>query len=125
MCYTTPSILPHWTTPPAASGLAEWTFRWGVVDEGAHGGAQFLTTTQITGETMADLPAAALSRIICFYLIGRLNEKSLLAASEWLADLYAWQIREPQFSHKIPETRLLSVSGVDRVERTPFVFYDE
>jgi hypothetical protein len=63
--------------------------------------------------------------MICLYLIGRLNEKSLLAASEWLADIYAWQIREPLFVQKVPETRFLSVSGVDTVERSPFTFRDE
>jgi hypothetical protein len=64
-----------------------------VTDEGAGGRAQFLTTTQITGQTLADLPQAALYRLICLYLIGHLNEKSLLAASEWLADAFSLAVK--------------------------------
>jgi hypothetical protein len=104
MRYTTPSSLLPWTTTPWASNLAI-DRNWGVMDEVSHGGAQFLTTTQVTGETMADLPAAAFSRMICLYLIGRLNEKSLLAASESLANIYIWQIGEPLSIQKISETR--------------------
>lgn len=89
--------------------LTDRTFEWNLIDEGPDGSAQFLVTTQITGQTLGDLPQTAktaIYRLICFHLIGRLNVKSLLVAGEWLADLYARQLKEPQFDKKIPETLL-------------------
>jgi hypothetical protein len=95
---------------------------WSVTDDGPRGAVQFLTQTKIHGHVAADLPKAALYRMVCFYLIGKLAEESLAEACESLADIYNMQ----EFhitSHEVDNatTRFVPASRATRVANPPFV----
>jgi len=55
-------------------------FELSTVDEGPDGRVRFLTTAEITGASIADLPQPALCRMFCIYVVTHLSEKYLLDA---------------------------------------------
>jgi hypothetical protein len=123
--YMTPLDPLRWLTAWQNLSLPSQVIHWAVTDQGPDGSARFHTTTEFTGQTTADLPRAAVYRLICLYLLGHLNEKSLIGATEWLAEIYTGQVAQSKYVPVTAKLRTLPVSGVDRVERVPFAFHDE
>src|SRR2546426_12838797 len=68
------------------------TITLGTLDRDARGAARFVTIVEMTGSSQADLPSAAACRLACYYMLGHLNEASLLTACNSLADIYSWQV---------------------------------
>jgi|SRR5215471_6642219 len=99
-------------------------FELSTVDEGPDGRVRFLTTAEITGASIADLPQAALCRMFCIYVVTHLSEKYLLDACHSLAEIYSWQINEAKQSKQISGQTYHQVSQVTQREKPPFV-YDE
>jgi hypothetical protein len=72
------------------------TVKFDTWDEGTRGAARFVTTVEITGQSAADLPATALHRFACYYILGHLNQGSLVEACQSLWDIYTWQQEQAQ-----------------------------
>lgn len=125
MNFMKPSNQPPLTATTAASGIYNVApiFRWGVTDGDLHNGVHFVTETKVYGDAIRNLPAAALYRMVCFYLIGCLEESALKEACEALADMYSWQ---HESENLIPtprgETYFVPSSHLTETDRTPFVF---
>jgi hypothetical protein len=82
----------------------------------------FETTIDITAPTPTDVPKEAWCRMLCFHIVARLTGDALSEASESLADIYSWQIHQARSVPQVSEQRSYPVSGIQQVERVPFVF---
>jgi hypothetical protein len=82
-----------------------------------------LTTAEVTGQSLSDIPQAALCRIFCMYVVTHLSEKYVWEACHSLADIFSWQINEGQ-APQIPQRKFHSVSQVTQRDRAPFVYDD-
>src|ERR1700693_4644276 len=47
------------------------------LDEGPGGKVQFVTTAEVTGQSVTDISETAMCRILCIYIVMRLSEKYL------------------------------------------------
>jgi hypothetical protein len=124
MNYMTLYNHPISTITTAASDLvsADRTFYWGVTDDGPQGSVHFLTETRIYGNTIADLPKSALYRMLCFYLIGKLDGAALEEACESLADIYSWQADSRNaMPPPEPDVHFIPSSHLTEIQRSPFV----
>jgi hypothetical protein len=93
------------------------------IDEGPDGKVKFLTTAEITGQSVSSLPQSALCRMFCMYVVTHLSEKYLLDACHSLTEIYSWQIGEGR-PRPLPNRVYHPVAGVVQRESAPFV-YDE
>jgi hypothetical protein len=93
-------------------------------DRCAGGLVQFNTRMTMTGDDLSAIAPAALSRLICYYVVGQLSDKSLMDACQSLTEIYAWQNRP---TPAVPEqsTRHLGKAAVRKTERAPFAFREE
>jgi len=94
--------------------------QWHVTDEAAGGRVHFMTNVGITGARLSDLPQVALYRMACYFLIGKLDERSLADAFQSLNDTYAWQIDRESEPAQITAQQRVAVGGERQLERTPF-----
>lgn len=101
------------------------TMVWSAAEE--HGGEQirFLTTAETTGETLAHIPAGAMRRMVCLYIVTHLVGKHLTEAHDALLDIYRWQLKEPLVASVPQKTRSIPATGLKSIERAPFVYPDE
>jgi len=129
MSYGTPFAPLPWPTlrldPSDWLQACENNFQWSVTDEGLGGNVHFLTTVSITVTTPADVTDAALCRMACFYIVGRLHGKALADACQSLADIYAWQLDQMHSVSQVPEPKRHRAARVRQVERVPFNFDEE
>jgi hypothetical protein len=58
--------------PPTLTAERPYTFT--TTDEGPDGRVQFVTTADVTGQSLSDLPEAAIYRMLCIYIVTRLSE---------------------------------------------------
>ena len=116
------SYLTH--TPSSFSTVPLNTFELTATDHCAGGLIQFNTRMTMTGDDLSAIAPTALCRLVCYYVIGQLNEKSLMDACQSLVEIYAWQNRPPSTPSERP-TKNLGPAAVRKVERSPFVFRED
>jgi hypothetical protein len=93
-------------------------------DHCAGGLIHFNTRITMTGDDLSAIAPAALCRLICYYVIGQLNDRSLMDACQSLVEIYAWQNRTPSTAADRP-TKRLGPAAVKKMERVPFAFREE
>jgi uncharacterized protein (TIGR04255 family) len=84
-------------------------------------GNQFPTVLQPVDTLWRDLTTSDLYRLLCVFLIGKLNDESLTEAWESLAGIYSWQ-RQSEGIEITPSqvTAFIPSSYTSTTERTPF-----
>jgi hypothetical protein len=94
--------------------------QWSAVDEGTDGRVRFLTTVEISGQNLSDIPESALCRLACYYLIGHLDTMSLANACQSLGDIFSWQQNRLTAVLPAPTPARLRANVVREVPRVPF-----
>ncbi len=81
----------------------------------------------MTGTNPADVPSTAVYRLVCYYILGHLNEDSLMTACNSLVDVYSWQLEQARAVRPAPpEIRIISARPtVKYVERQPFLISND
>lgn len=101
------------------------TLEWSTTDESTTGKVEFLTKIDVTGEDIGAVSPAAFHRMVCFYVLTRLSEKSLVEACQSLIGIYSWQLNLPNVTIKNPEIRHLGPVVVRQKEKAPFIIRGE
>lgn len=52
----------------------------------------FTTSVEVTGDASAALPESAFRRLVCHFVVSKLQDGDLLDAQEKLIDLYLWHL---------------------------------
>lgn len=91
------------------------------LDEGPCGNVRFVTTAEVTGQSIEDLPESAVCRMLCLYIVTRLDETYLKDACGSLIDIFSWQINETYQTGYEPRRSQHTVSTITRRQQAPFV----
>jgi hypothetical protein len=110
----------NWTSLPQKLEMT-------TIDHGPSGSAEFRTKVEITGETLAQMPASAAYRVACLYALGHLDEVSLREAYQYLWGLYISQTEQANVQAPKPRERafIKSISPLRVIERQPFIIGEE
>jgi hypothetical protein len=111
---TAPNRLPA-QRPTSA---AQWTW----ADTAADGNVRYTATVDVTGQVPVEHHPAAVCRMLCLYIVSRLNDESIMEAYELLNDVYSWQQEKLKVEVHEPQPEYLGTYRDDRrLERTPFL----
>lgn len=84
-----------------------WTMT--ATDDACSGRVKFHTRMEVTEGTSGGIPASAMFTIACYYMLSRMNEKSLAEACQNLFEIYSWQDRgTPQVVSAAPRKMKLN-----------------
>jgi hypothetical protein len=91
-------------------------------DLGTFGSARFRTIVEMTGDIAGQLPADALSRIVCFYLLSHLKGAPLKEACEVLYEIYGHSLEKIKSAPSVPDMpqRIHTKPKIRPIERQPF-----
>jgi hypothetical protein len=121
----TPSVLHSdqypWSPMLVPGAMLEWSH----ADANLGGKVNFVATVDITSQVSPRVEEAALLRLACAYVIGRLSGKALTDAFEALVDVYRWQTDQLRDIPSIAYGQRISVANVRESERVPFSFSQE
>lgn len=116
--HSVPKLSP--TKPDVSNWWLPNFLQWSAIDEGTNGKVRFLTTVELSGEKLADLPESSLYRMACYYLLGHLDDKSIINAYETLTDIFSWQADRLLSAPSAPHQQRIPAGGLRDVERIPF-----
>jgi len=81
-------------------------------------------TPDMTGQSFEGISESAKVRLVCLYLISRLNDTYLTSACEHLIDDYSDQIARDKVVPMVEVPKRVMVSGVRSTDSLPFVYED-
>ena len=62
----------------------------------AHGrSVTFTTSVEVTGDASSPLPESAYRRLLCHFVVSKLQDSDLADAQDKLIDLYLWHLTKP------------------------------
>jgi hypothetical protein len=112
------------STWPSNPNLQVHKFEWSSLDEGQDF-ARFTTTVEVTGDDYTEVAPVVLRRLLCFYVISQMTEKSLGEAFDSLSEIYRWQIQQASVPKHSVDVRNVGQSKIRAIERTPFTVRED
>lgn len=100
---------------------------WRLIWDGttADGAFHLNTIVDVTGYVSPEHLHAARCRFACIVLATQLDDASIVEAYESMNDLFTWQIEKGRLIPKPIVRGVLTLAGMPRVARTPFVVDNE
>jgi hypothetical protein len=107
----------HWDRPIP---LLDNPYTFTTTDEGPDCKVQFVTTAEITGQSLSDVPESPICRILCMYIVTCLSERYIKDACHSLTDIYTWQMNELYSQRYAQAPSFHPITGVTKRQKAPF-----